>query len=165
MCKNFLLKADQSLRQPKHSTLCAGSSSWWCQGWGVGGLFPIAPETKPVWQAPHCVLNRWPGLDQRDQAPGNKGHLLLLMICLPRHYPLASPCLQCPLLLYWRSKVIQGFPDGPAGKEPTCQCRKLRRRGFDTWVGKIPWRRAWQPIPMFLSGESHGERSLAGYSP
>ena len=33
------------------------------------------------------------------------------------------------------------------------------------WVGKIPWRRAWQPTPVFLPGESHGQRSLAGYSP
>ena len=35
----------------------------------------------------------------------------------------------------------------------------------ETWVGKIPWRRAWQPTPVFLPGESHGQRSLAGYSP
>ena len=33
------------------------------------------------------------------------------------------------------------------------------------WVGKIPWRREWQPTPVFLPGESHGERSLAGHSP
>ena len=39
------------------------------------------------------------------------------------------------------------------------------RPGFDPWVGKIPWRRAWQPIPVFLPGKSHGQRSLAGYSP
>ena len=36
---------------------------------------------------------------------------------------------------------------------------------FDLWVGKIPWRRAWQPTPVFLPGESHGQRSLVGYSP
>ena len=36
---------------------------------------------------------------------------------------------------------------------------------FDPWVEKIPWRRAWQPTPLFLLGESHGQRSLAGYSP
>ena len=36
---------------------------------------------------------------------------------------------------------------------------------FDPWVKKIPWRRAWQPTPVFLSGESHRQRSLAGYSP
>ena len=34
---------------------------------------------------------------------------------------------------------------------------------FNPWVGKIPWRRAWQPKPVFLPGESHGQRSLAGY--
>ena len=58
----------------------------------------------------------------------------------------------------------QGFPDGTSGKEPGCQCRRCKRHGFDPWVGKIPWRRAWQPIPVFLPGESHGQRSLAGYS-
>ena len=36
---------------------------------------------------------------------------------------------------------------------------------FDPWVRKIPWRRAWPPTPVFLSGESHGQRSLAGYRP
>ena len=40
-----------------------------------------------------------------------------------------------------------------------------RRQGFSPWLGKIPWRRVWQPTPVFLSGESHGQRSLAGYSP
>ena len=38
------------------------------------------------------------------------------------------------------------------------------RRGFDTWVRKIPWRRARQPTLVFLPGKSHGQRSLAGYS-
>ena len=38
-------------------------------------------------------------------------------------------------------------------------------RDFDPWMGKNPWRRAWQPTPIFLSGESHGQRSLVGYSP
>ena len=36
---------------------------------------------------------------------------------------------------------------------------------FDPWIGKIPWRRKWQPIPVLLLGESHGGRSLVGYSP
>jgi len=39
-----------------------------------------------------------------------------------------------------------------------------RRPGFDPWVRKISWRRKWQPTPIFLPGESHGQRSLAGYS-
>ena len=45
------------------------------------------------------------------------------------------------------------------------QCRKLRRHGFNPWVGKIPWRRKWQPTLLFLPGKSHGQRSLVGYSP
>ena len=36
--------------------------------------------------------------------------------------------------------------------------------GFHPWVGKIPWRRKWQPTPVFLPGELHGQRSLMGYS-
>ena len=39
------------------------------------------------------------------------------------------------------------------------------RLSFDPWVGKIPWRRVWQPTAVFLPGESHGQRSLAGYRP
>ena len=40
-----------------------------------------------------------------------------------------------------------------------------RRPGFNPWVGKIPWRRAWPPTPVLLPGEFHGERSMVGYSP
>ena len=49
-------------------------------------------------------------------------------------------------------------------KNPPADAGELRR-GFDPWVGKIPWRRAWQPTPVCLSGESHGQRSLEGHSP
>ena len=55
---------------------------------------------------------------------------------------------------------LSGFPGGASGKESTCQCRRHKRHGFDPWVRKIPWRRAWQPTPVFLPGESHGQRSL-----
>ena len=60
---------------------------------------------------------------------------------------------------------LQGFPGGASGKEPPCQCKRHKRRGFNLWAGKIPWKRAWQPTPVFLPGESHGQKSLAGYSP
>ena len=50
-------------------------------------------------------------------------------------------------------------------KEPICQSRRHKGHGFDTRVGKIPWRRAWQPTLVFLFGESHGQGSLVGYSP
>ena len=42
---------------------------------------------------------------------------------------------------------------------------KIRRRAFDPWVGKIPWKMKWQPTPVFLPGKFHGQRSLVGYSP
>ena len=58
-----------------------------------------------------------------------------------------------------------GLPGGASGKEPACQCGRRKRQGFDPWVGKIPWRRAWQPTPLFWPGESHGQRSLVSYSP
>ena len=44
-------------------------------------------------------------------------------------------------------------------------CLQRRRPGFDSWVGKIPWRRKWQSTPGLLPGKSHGQRSLIGYSP
>ena len=53
-----------------------------------------------------------------------------------------------------------GFPGGSEVKASAC-----RRPGFDPWVGKIPWRRKWQPSPVFWSGKSHGQRSLVGYRP
>ena len=54
-------------------------------------------------------------------------------------------------LLWWLS-----------GKESACQCR---RHGLDPWVGTIPWRRKWQPAPLFLPEKLHGQSSLASYSP
>ena len=58
-----------------------------------------------------------------------------------------------------------GLPKGQSGKESACPCRSSRRCGFDPWVGKILWRRKWQPTPVFLPGKCHGQRSLARYSP
>ena len=58
-----------------------------------------------------------------------------------------------------------GFPSGSSGKEPACQCRRHKRPGLHPWVGKIPWRKACQPTPVFLPEEARGQRSLVGYSP
>ena len=60
---------------------------------------------------------------------------------------------------------LVGFPGGASGKEPAFQCRRHRRLRFNPWVGKIPWRRAWQPTLVFLPGESHGQRRLVDYGP
>jgi len=67
--------------------------------------------------------------------------------------------------LKYTLKISWGFPSGGSGKESACQWRRCKRQGFSPRVGKIPWRRAWQPTSVFLTGESHGQRSLAGCSP
>ena len=43
--------------------------------------------------------------------------------------------------------------------------QEMQETWFDPWVRKIPWRRKWQPTPVFLPGKSHGQRNLKGYSP
>ena len=53
----------------------------------------------------------------------------------------------------WASLVTKTVKNLPA----------MRRPGFSPWVGKIPWKREWLPIPVFLPGKFHGQRSLAGY--
>ena len=68
------------------------------------------------------------------------------------------------------SWVSQVFGEGPAvtgllkwlSEESACQCERCE---FDPWVGKISWSRKWHPTPVFLPGESHGQRSLVDYSP
>jgi len=50
-----------------------------------------------------------------------------------------------------------------SGKEPSCQSRRCKRCRLNPWIWKIPWRRAWQPTPVFLPGESQGHRSFVGY--
>ena len=62
--------------------------------------------------------------------------------------------------------ILCSFASSDAnGKEPACNARDIIRCGFHPWVRKIPWRRTWQHTPVFLPGESHGQRSLVGYRP
>ena len=104
----------------------------------------------------HPVLPHFSGSIVPSQA--GQGHLFGALSGLFRQ-------LLCPFFFFfliWLFLSIYSFPWWLSGKESTWQCR---RQGFDPWVGKIPWRRAWQPTPVFLPGKSHGERSLVGYSP
>ena len=64
------------------------------------------------------------------------------------------------IIVVWVGQAV-----GLSGQESAYQCRRCKRRRFDPWIGKIPWRRKWLSTPVFLTGESHGQRSLAGYSP
>ena len=80
--------------------------------------------------------------------------------------PLGVNSGNCPL---WAQapglKQEERFPGSASGKELVWQCRRCKRCGFNPWVWKIPWRRTWQPTPVFLPRESHGQRGLTGYSP
>ena len=58
--------------------------------------------------------------------------------------------------------LFLGFPGGTSDEESTNQWRRFKKCGFNPWVEKIPWRRAWQSTPVFLPGESHGQRECGG---
>ena len=58
--------------------------------------------------------------------------------------------------------MLRGFLCDSAVKNPP---EMQERHRFDLWIGKFPWKRAWHPIPVFLPGESHGQKSLVDYSP
>ena len=58
-----------------------------------------------------------------------------------------------------------GFPGGASDKESGCQSRRRKRYGFSPWLGKIPWRKKWQPTPVFLPRKLHRQMSLVSYSP
>ena len=69
------------------------------------------------------------------------------------------------LLIKGKICLAWGLLQWFSGKRICMQCRRHRRCGFNSWVGKIPWSSKWQPSPVFLPGETHGQRSLAGCSP
>ena len=71
-------------------------------------------------------------------------------------YTYMATCISLKVFYHRASLVSQC-------KEPACQC--WRSLGFSGWVEEMSWRRKWQPTPVFLPGESHGQRSLEGFSP
>ena len=66
---------------------------------------------------------------------------------------------RCPEPFAMANRSCMGLPWWLRDKEFACSCRRF---GFDPWSVKIPWRRTWQPTPMFLPGKSRGQRSLVG---
>ena len=98
----------------------------------------------------HIVINvplrnwtKW-----RQRVSSNLVHSFLLSLFCALSFPTRAPQL----------------PGGAGVKESACQYRRCTRRGFDPWFGKIPWRRKCQHSPVFSSGESHGQGSLADYT-
>ena len=119
---------------------------------------------------PHCSLALPPASPQLSPLSLTlcSQHCLLPALFLPQG-PLHkwSLCLMClgKSCFLRNSSLILTLADGASGKEPACQCRGCKSCGFSPWVRKIPWRRTWQLTPVFLPGESHGQRSLEGCSP
>ena len=128
-----------------------------CQGQEIAGHFPR------TWNNSGCFCLRYfisfPAIDLRES-----DHLTPI-------FQMRKLRLGAPAHSRWHSLFIKlsqdllsdlGFPGGSDNKESDCNAGDS---GFDLWVGKISWRRKWQPTPVFLLGEVYGQRSLAGYSP
>ena len=103
----------------------------------------------------------------RNRLSETAHHNPLLLVCFrssPSHSLIFCYLSQQGGGFYFGWPLLWGFPKGSSSIGSTCQSRRWRRCRFNPWVGKIPWKRKWQPNPVFLPGESHGQRSLAGYS-
>ena len=92
------------------------------------------------------VINYFSVVSSVNISPSWLGYLLTLFMV---YY--IMQIVYSSLYVKWASLVAQRLKRLPAI--------------WETWVGKIPWRRKWQPTPVFLPGESRGQRSLVGYSP
>ena len=88
-----------------------------------------------------------------------KRYRLSLYACRGRH----SSGKSSTEVIWQRGRSL-GLPGGASGKEPACKCRRLKRWAFNPQIGKIPWRRTWQPATILLSGESPGQSHLEGHS-
>ena len=126
-------------------TAARGWAGWlsqlWPEAWTLAGQRQSPAGSGCLWAAAGCSL--WPGFGLRVWYVEYGG--LLLAMGAGVETPRAS-------------QVV------PVVKNPPANAGDIKRRGFNSWVGKIPWRRAWLPTPVFLPGESRGQRSLEGYS-
>ena len=111
------------------------------------------PSSKPCWKSLSSLDSSCPSSKPRN------------CFFWDFHFPSTVFLIGQDEVLLVSKSGCQGLPRWLGGKESAYLCRRCRRHGFNPWVGKIPWRRAWQPTPVFLSGRSHGPRSLSGCSP
>ena len=87
--------------------------------------------------------------------------VLIIFLCILN----ISSDFKIPAFSFWETYILGGNPRWVSGREPACQYRRCRRRGFDPCVRKIPWRRKWQPTPVFPPGKSPWTEEPGGYSP
>ena len=145
--------------------------------WGHQSYGSRAP---PVW--PHLTLIITPkalslnyglGLQQMNWGGGAWQHMTQSITEGSKHFlhiGIHSHLAQLPFMWFYLPPIPLNigtlwhnrFPWWLSGKESACQCRKHK---FNPSVGKNPWRRKWQPTPVFLPGKSHRQRSLVGNSP
>ena len=136
----------------------------WCEPVILGTLWKPGIERNAgnVWLYPSC----WSGLSlDLDLA------LLLLPVhCCKYLNPqallkwLSGKDLINPGILVNENVLIGNRTSQVAQNPPACQCRRLKRWGFEPLVGKILWSRKWQPTPVCYPRKSHGQKSLASYS-
>ena len=124
--------------QDKNAGRCPSLLMWWTL-WKVHSRLPIWEPTGSF-----RIFLTWGIREVTAQCFLEAGGQIIAALAIPSEH----------LLPRWLSD-----------KESACQCKRRWRPEFDAWVRKIPWSRKWQPTPVFLLGESHGKRSLAGYSP
>ena len=159
--------------------------SHWAQWYGYQASVPGAVVCKVVGKSRlslPCLSN----LDHSPQAGLRYSNVLVKEQITELEAQTANNCVERCLSTHsgarWKQTLVtvdqSGFPRDPepvghaqtctglpwwlSGKEPACQCR---RHGLNPWVGMMPWRRKWQPTAGVLPGKSHGQKSLAGYSP
>ena len=92
-------------------------------------------------------------------------HLRTLKIHNLRDFPVHPGVKNPPCNVGSMSLIPGEGTSGSVGKESACNAGDLQKHRSNPWVRKDPWRKKWQPIPLFLPGKSHGQWSLVGYSP
>ena len=131
------------------------TDQWCCTCLAIGKPLLVDQVTNPRLHPPWRKTSSW-----------SRQILLLVVIMIWKHRTIWDP--QPHLLGKGIKKSIikrSLFQCQKVHAESACQRRRHRRRKFNPRVGKIPWRRNWQPTPVFLPGKPHGLRSVAGYSP
>ena len=165
------------------------TQEWWLKVKPEESLSEIQPcPCTAVWpgQGPHHSEPQFLHLYNGDNKKKQEmvGEINKIMVCKPvKHWtwwkweslwPFFKKKKKCfwefVVGQIWEAKSLENWewlwdniPRWCSGKKSTCYCRRHKRHRFNSWVGKIPWRRKWQPV--FLLGEFHGQRSLADDGP
>ena len=153
---------DPGIKSRSNYSCISGSLAFW-----DGPTLCISPRTAlTFWDGPRSVYGMYMSLNKHPRSqtspwdgPPNVGSWL----CMGKNLRMSLSKVTAGL---FRDIYIPYTERGPpvVKNQPT-NTRDVKRCGFDPWVRKIPWRRAEQPTPVLLPGESHGQRSPAGYSP